>query len=578
MKGWVKTVLLVAGIFLVVGTFYYLFFFSLFESTPAISRHSYLELNIYGDINDRAVEDPITKLFVGEMPAMDGLLHCIRKATLDPKIEGIIIRPYISSIGWAKVEELREALLKFRESGKPVYAYLEMAGNKEYYLATAADTIFGSPNGYLIIDGLAAKSYFLKGTLDKLGIQVDVVAHGKYKDAPNIFTRKSLSDPSKEVLNAILDDYYARYLSAIATARGLSKQEAARLIDYGLYYIRDAYEKHLVDTLLYYNEFKDYLKEKTGRRPRLVSYSRYRKIPFEKLGVKSKHTFALIYASGDIVTGIGDDLPQEKLIISEALANTIRKVAKNSRIKAIILRVDSPGGSGTASDIIWREVVEARKKKPVVVSISDMGASGGYYISMAANKIVAEPSSIVGSIGVFSFKFNFKGFYQKLGITKEELHRGENANMFSEYSNFTPRQRKIMQKNIDDFYVEFVSKVARSRGMTFEEVDRIAQGRVWTGKQGREIGLVDTLGGLQTAVNIAKRLVNIPEGEFVNVLVYPKKVSYLQRLLSSGIHARINRMLENIPLSLKLRRFLAGIFYWNNYEMLAVMPVYFEIE
>lgn len=575
MKGWMKITLLVIAIFIAVGSFYYLTFSSFFEGGPAIARESYLVLDIYGDIPERESISPFTKLFAEESPSLNGLLQCIRKAKIDPKIMGIILRPFPGGMGWAKLDELRQALLDFKESEKPIYVYLEMAGNRVYYLSLVGDMIFGSPTGNLFINGLLAEAYFFKNTLNKIGIQADFIAHGKYKNAPDIFTRDKMSNAQREVINSLLDDYYARYKSGIAIARNLPERKVETLLNRGLFTLEEAYQEGLIDTLLYYGEFKDYLKEKNGHRVRLVSYSRYKKVPFDKLGIDAKETIALIYGLGNIVNGLGDNFVQENVITSQGMAENIRKAAQDKKIKAIVLRVNSPGGSGSASDIIWREVVEARKKKPVIVSMSDVAASGGYYISMAADSIVAQPGSIVGSIGVFAGKFSLKGLYGKLGVTKEELKRGENADLFTENKRFTARQRELLKKYIDDFYRIFVRKVAEGRHKSYEEIDRIAQGRVWTGRQGLEIGLVDKLGGLHEAIQIAKKMAGISADQYVRLRVYPRRRSFLERLLGDGLSAEYKAISRLFPAS--VRNYLAGFRYFRDYEPLTLMPFYPEI-
>lgn len=578
MKGWVKITLLVVGILIVVSAFYYAMFSSVFEGAPAISQHSYLELNIVGNVAERGGGEPFAKIFQGEMPTMQGLLSCIRKAKIDPKIKGIILRPFGSDIGWAKTEELRAALKDFESSDKPVYVYLEAAGNREYYLSSVGTMIFGSPTGILFLNGLMGNAYFFKGTLDKIGVEADFVVHGKYKSAPEIVTRKNMSPANREVVNSLLDDYTDRFIQSISADRHLNPDDTRKLINQGLFSIKEAQEAGLVDTLMYYNEFKDYLKAKDNRRPRFVSYGRYKKVSFKKLGVKPKSTFALIYGVGNIVSGIGDGGVQDGVITSEGMANAIRKAAKDKQVKAIVLRIDSPGGSGTASDIIWREVVEARKKKPVIVSMSDVAASGGYYISMAADSIVAEPSSLVGSIGVFAGKFAMKNFYRKLGINKEEIPKTANADLFSEYHKFSPAQRQLLQHNIDSFYQIFVSKVAEGRHKSYAEIDKIAQGRVWTGNQGLKIGLVDRLGGLYEAFQIAKKMTNIPLDAYVNVKILPRRKSFLERLMGRSLDARVSSDLLTRLLPADVLRYVTGFVYFQNYEPLYLMPYYIDVK
>jgi len=269
-------------------------------------------------------------------------------------------------------------------------------------------------------------------------------------------------------------------------------------------------------------------------------------------------------------------MSDDGMIISDGMANTIREVANDNNIRGIVLRVDSPGGSGIASDIIWREVFEARKKKPVVVSVSDMAASGGYYISVPADSIVCEPSSIMGSIGVFAGKFSLKDLYKKLGINKVEIPRGENADIFSEYNKFNDKQRKLIRQGIDEFYQIFINKVAEGRKMSAEKVDAIGQGRVWTGDQALKNGLVDKIGGIKTAINMVKKMIGIPEEQAVYVRRLPRQRSLLDRLLSDGLSVKNLSVLNFIPLD--KRSYFKSYLYFNDYEPLAILPFYLYIQ
>lgn len=576
MKNWMKITLLILVIFICVGTFYYLLVSSFIETTPPISRESYLELNIYGEIAERSAEDPLSKIFIGEPPSIEGLLNCIRKAKVDPKIIGMVIRPLGSDIGWAKIEELRTALFDFKSTGKPIYVYLEMSGNRDYYLSLVGNKIFGSPTGVLMINGFLGRGYFLKGLFDKIGVEADFIAHGKYKNAPDIFTRRNMSPAQREVINSILDDYYARYVQAIADQRSLQKDDVKNLIDKGIFTIKDAYHENLVDTILYYNQFKDYLKDINDKKPRFVSYRRYKKVPLSKLGIKPKQTIALIYGVGSIVSGIGEDTPADDMINAEGMADNIREAANDTRVKGIVLRIDSPGGSGIASDIIWKEVAEAKQKKPIVASMSDVAASGGYYIAMAADSIIAQPSSIVGSIGVFAGKFSFFGLYKKLGITKEEIPRGKNSNIFSDNSRFDNKQRQLIQKGVDEFYQIFIQKVAEGRNMSVEDVDAIAQGRVWTGKQAMGNQLIDQIGGIEDAINIVKKMSDIPHDQEVFIRKYPKQKSFINKILASGIKVKHHYLLELLPKD--SQAFLKSFLNFHDYEPLMIIPFYLDIQ
>jgi protease-4 len=575
MKDWQKIILLIIIIFICVGTFYYLTLENLFKGTPTITRDSYLELKIYGDVPERDISNVFDTMVGGEIPSLDVLLHSIRKAKIDPKIQGIILIPMGLSLGWGKMEELKQALKDFKQSGKKVYAYLEVGGNREYYISLEADLIFGAPRGVIFVNGLLSGGYYLKGTLDKIGVKADFVVQGEYKSAPEIFTDATMSPARRRELNTILDDFFVRYIRELSEARGIEPDIIKQLVDYGIYSLQDAYENNLIDTLMYYDEFKEYLNQINGRAPRLVSLNRYKQITYDKLGIKGKRTIALIYFIGDIVSGFGSTGAEEGLIISEGMAEVVREATDNSSVEAIVLRIDSPGGSGIAADIIWDAIMEAREKKPVIVSMSDVAASGGYYIAMPADTILAQESSIVGSIGVYSGKFAMKGLYEKLGINKIEIQRGENATLLSELNTWSPKQRKILQDQIQKYYHSFVTKVAEARNRSYEEIDEIAQGRVWTGSQSIENGLIDKIGGLNEAIDVAKKMIGLSKDSHVKLLVYPEERSFIDRLLSGDFNLKSEILTSYLPGG--IQNYFKGYLYFQEYEPLFILPFYPEI-
>jgi protease IV len=326
---------------------------------------------------------------------------------------------------------------------------------------------------------------------------------------------------------------------------------------------------------MYYNEFKDYLKSLDNKKPRLVSYSRYKKAPFPKTDQEVKKYIALVYCQGDIVSGFGEAYTDDGLMIAEGMADAIQQAAEDDQVKAIVLRIDSPGGSGSAADIIWREVELAHAAKPIIVSMSDVAASGGYYIGLPVDSIFAQPSSIVGSIGVFSGKFSFKGLYGKLGINKVEIPRGTNSTIFSEIRKFDDQQRRIIQENMIIFYRDFVTKVSEGRHLSYDKVDELAQGRVWTGAQAAQNGLIDRIGGIYDAINSAKKMVGFPINSYVKLKIYPREKSYLDRILSEGLDARSQFLEELLPPA--LRSYLQGFFYFQDYEALFILPFFLEI-
>ena len=538
---------------------------------------------VSGQVTDRTAEEPFLEAFgTPAMTSMQTILQSIRKAKIDDNIQGILLRPFGASIGWGKTDGIRNALLDFKTSGKPLYAYLEAAADRDYYLATAADTIIGPGTGILFINGFASEPMFLKETLAKIGVEADFVTSGKYKTAPEGYTRSSMSDAQREVLNMLLDQFYNSYVDSLANARRLNSEDIRSQIDHGLHNMESAYESGLLDTLMYYNEMKDYLKSQWGEDMNFVSMSRYRSVSLSSLSITPKETIAVVYGVGTIVIGGENQFGQSGLITSAGMANAIRKAANNDDISAIILRIDSPGGSGSASDIIWREVVEARKKKPVIASVSDVAASGGYYIAMAADTIVAHPKSIVGSIGVYAGKFAWNELYDKIGLKKEKLLRGRNADLFSENQKFTPEQRKILRTFIMDFYDEFLEKAAEGRGTTPEAIHKIAQGRVWSGEKGQEIGLVDVLGDFQKAVEIAKERSGIPIDEPVRLAIYPKLKSYFERILGGNFTMEVNDVIDIIPqlqgVPTDLRNIILALPHFQAGEPLYLWPYSLELD
>lgn len=544
LKEWHKVALLIVGSFLL--AFYIIGSFFAEEGNP-VAPNSYLILTIGGEIPERTVDDDVMD-FLGEgaFTSVQQLLSAIRKAQFDENISGIIIRPFPNTMGWAKMDDIRNALLAFKNNGKSLYAYLDAAGDREYYLASAADSIFGTATGLLFVNGFASEPEFLKGTMDKLGIEADFISYGKYKNAPDTYRRTKMSDAQREVSNNLLDHYYGVLIDSIASARELPREDVIAFVDQGFATIANGHSAGLIDSLIYYNEFKDLLKARHDDKGRFVSLGRYRNAePDAPSFFDAQDTIAVIYGVGTIVTG-GESLYSDGLITSEGMAKNIRKAADNDNVKAIILRIDSPGGSGSASDVIWKEVVAAKEKKPIIVSVSDLAASGGYYISMAADTIVAHPNSIVGSIGVYIGKFAWGGFYDKIGYNRDKVKRGKNADIFSETRKFTPEQRETMTGFVMEFYQDFISKAAEGRGMTTDAIDEIAQGRVWTGQQALELGLVDVLGDFSTAVTVAKEIADIPESDKVVLRTYPRLKSVFDRVLDGNISLK-NQTRQLIP-------------------------------
>src|SRR5438477_2585547 len=416
---------------------------------------------------------------------------------------------------------------------------METGLNKDYYIATACDKIFVPPPGELFTIGLAADVMFFRGSLDKLGVYPDVYQIGKYKSAGDMFTQKQMTDAHREYINSMVDDLFGRYVEGIAKARNKSVDEVKTLIDNAPYSAAQAKDAGLIDGALYHDDVEKELKKRLGYKDsdelHIARGSEYKEISQESLGLNKGDKIAIIYAAGDITSGrstyggSGQDT-----IGSDSLVKTINDARDDKTIKAIILRIDSPGGSGLASDIIWRALESAKEKKPVVVSMSDVAASGGYYIACNANKIVAEPSTITGSIGVVGGKPVVKGFYDWIGVTNEYVVRGKNAGMFRETEKLNDSERAKFQEFLRNTYEDYITKVGKGRIKEKDYIDSIGQGLVWTGSQGKEKGLVDEYGGLDKAIEMAKQLANIPAEKSIQRIIMPQPPTFLEQLMSAG--------------------------------------------
>lgn len=505
--------------------------FSLFRhQEPVISENSVLVLKVEGALPDYIPDTLSRRLSGSNEMSLTTLVEQLRKAKVDKRIGGVLLQIDLLGAGWGKADELRDAIADFRASGKPIYAYLEVGLNKEYYVATACERVYVMPTGDLFINGLAADVTFYRGSLDKLGIYPDVYQIGKYKNAPDTFTRKEMSDAHREVVNSILDDIFNRFVNAVAAARKKSPDEIRALIDNAPLRAHDALSAGLIDGANYRdeveNEFKKRLGYKDADELRITKAETYRQIEPESVGLDKGERIAVIYASGEISGGkSGSSTFGGDTVGSETIVKAIDDARRDDSIKAIVLRIDSPGGTAYASDAIWHAVEEAKQKKPVVVSMADVAASGGYYIACNASKIIAEPSTYTGSIGIFAGKPVLKGFYDWLGVTNEYVMRGKTSGMFRLTEKFSPEERAKLESMLKSmYYDEFVPKVARGRGRDAEYIDSIGQGRVWMGDQAKERGLVDDFGGLDKAVDVARQLANLPADKGVRrvILPYPR--------------------------------------------------------
>jgi protease-4 len=515
--------------------------FSAFRgSQPVVRDNSVLALKVDGELPDYVPDTLARRFFGDDTQSLTNLVEQLRKAKVDKRINGVLLEINLLGAGWGKAEELRDTIADFRRSGKPIYAYIEVGTNKEYYIATAAERVYVAPSGDLYINGFAADVMFFRGALDKLGVYPDTFQIGKYKNAPDQFTRKEMTKEHREVVDSILDDLFNRFVNTVAETRKKSPDEVRALIDNAPLSAKEAQNAGLIDGTNYRDEVENELKKRLGYKDtdelNVTKAETYREVTPESLGLNRGERVAVIYASGEIWPGkSGNSAMGGQSVGSDTMVKAINEAARDKSIKAIVIRVDSPGGVHYASDTIWHAVEVARQKKPVVVSMGDLGASGGYYISCNANKIIAEPSTYTGSIGIFAGKPVMKGLYDWLGITNQYVLRGKNAGMFRETEKFTPEERAKFETSIKSkYYDEFVPKVAKGRGRDPEYIDSIAQGRVWTGAQAKERGLIDDFGGLDKAVEVAGELAGIPADKGIRRVILPRPRGIFDKLFGGG--------------------------------------------
>lgn len=547
-------------------------------AAPSVSRNSTLVLRLDDDLHEAPSDGVMQQLLEGTQPAgLRAVLENLRKAKTDPRVSGVLIVPSgLQAPLWGKVQEVHDAILDFRKSGKQAIAYLEYAEERQYYIATACNRIFLMPGASLDVNGLATYDVFLRGTLDKIGVYPDVLHIGEYKTAYNSLTEKGYTKAHREVTESMTRDLFEQLVRGIAEGRKKSEADVRALIDQGPFTPDEALRVGLVDDLAYEDQIDDRAKLPGGRLSRLETED-YSRISMRSLGLNRGPRIAVIYATGIIASGRGGFDPLSGAVMgSETIIKHIRDARSDPAVRAIVVRIDSPGGSATASDAIWRELVitrDEKKDRPLVVSMSDLAASGGYWIALAAPYIVAQPGTLTGSIGVITGKFVTGGVYEKLGASIDGVSFGKHAQMTSPARPFTDEERQKVEAMMQDTYDEFVEKAAAARNMAPEKLDAIAQGRVWTGRQARAIGLVDELGGLDRAIAAAKQRAKIPASSDVEIVVYPPRRSVYE-LLSEGFRAD-QSLLKTLAVPGDERRAIGTLvapLLFRTGEPLALMP------
>jgi len=489
-----------------------------------IGNKAILHVKLDYVIEDRSSNDPFASGFnfapFSSNPGLNEVLKNIEKARNDDRIKGIFLDLMDVPSGLATIAEIRNALVDFKTSGKFIYTYGQIISQKAYYLSTVSDKICLNPVGMIELRGFRGDVMFIKGLLEKLEIEPQIIRHGKYKSAIEPLILDRMSEANKEQTLAFIQSMWNDAIGGMAQSRNLSLEEINRIADrLEASRSEDAYKLKLIDSVIYYDQFLTMLAQRIDKeninKEDLISLSKYTTVSHNTVKEKrSKNKIAVVFASGTISQGEGSD----QSIGSDKIARTIRNARLDNTIKAIVLRVNSPGGDGIASDVILREVNMTKTVKPVVVSMGDYAASGGYYISCGANKIIAQPNTITGSIGVFGVIPNFQKFFNnKLGITFDEVKTNENSDFIGVTKPMSEFQYALLQEEIDNFYATFISHVSVGRNMPVEKVDEIGQGHVWSGTDAKEIGLVDELGGLNDAVKAAAELAAIEDYRIVEM-------------------------------------------------------------
>lgn len=494
-----------------------------------------LEADFERPVEEWMPDDPVSRAFGGEMPTTRDVVDALDRAAKDTRVAGIVARVGAAPIGLAQIQEIRDAVARFRASGKFAIAWSETfgefgAGNGAYYLATAFDDVYLQPSGDLGLTGLLYESPFLKGAFDKLGILPRMDHRHEYKNAMNMYTETKYNDPHREAMEALMQSQFGQIVRGIATSRKLAEPEVKKLFDGGPYLGQQAVDAKLVDGLLYRDEVYAKAKEKAGAGAKLLYLEAY----LDRAGRPhaSGKKIALVYGVGAVQRGSGGFSPLTGSAMgSDTVSAALRAAREDDDVRAVVFRVDSPGGSYVASDAIWRETVLTKKAgKPVIVSMGNLAGSGGYFVAMSADKIVAQPGTITASIGVLGGKLVTSDMWKKLGLSWDEVHTSDPSTMFTGTVDYTPKQWDKFQQWLDRVYADFTTKVAEGRKLPKEKVLAIAKGRIWTGEDGKDLGLVDELGGLDVAIKLAKEAAKIPAGDGVEVVVFPRKRSLLEAL------------------------------------------------
>jgi len=507
------------------------------DQKTKIEKHSFLVVDLYGALPEYdAPGDAVSQALGGQGETLQRVLSNLEKARADKRIDGVILKLSTNfEAGAASLEEIRNALKKVEKAGKPVYGFADSINPRCYFLAAACDSIYTPPSAYITFHGFSETLPFVEGSLEKLGVKPNLHRIKDYKTAAELVMRKNLSDASRENLQWMLDETWDLFTQSLQQDRGLNEDQVKEIMELAELTPEEAVEHRLVDRVLYWDEMADQFKLEKDDQLRTVSESRYAEVKPQKLGLnKGKKYVAVIHAHGMIG---GRESRVDPLLGTmmghETVVAQLDRARRDKNAVAIIFRVDSGGGDSLTSDLIGHAVDRAAQEKPVVVSMVDVAASGGYSISYRATKIVADPGTITGSIGSISGKFNLAGLFEKLGISFDGLSKGPMALYDSSLRDYTPQERERFEKEHWAGYNSWIADIAKHRGMSIEEISRLAEGREWSGRQGAANGLVDELGDLDHAVTLAEKLAEVGQDEKIAVRHFPEKKDFLQMVFSS---------------------------------------------
>jgi protease-4 len=506
------------------------------SAKPSIPESAAMVLRLEGALPERApLEIPLPWAESSSPATVVELWGLLNRAGKDERVKAIFLQPRGLMAGWAKLQEIHAALEEFKKSGKPVVAYLRNPGAREYYLATAADAVYMSREDLLDLKGLRAEFLFFRKALDKFGIQLEVERQGRYKDAADAFTRTSLAPESREAMDAVLDQIYGDMVRRISAGRRMAPEAVSALLDDGPFLAKPAEKHGFVDGLKFedeaFDELNNRVKEQNLAR---ISHRDYLRMMRESFPRGRRARIAFITGEGTILRGEEAHFGDGSALWSGSFSKLLDQVARDQTIKGAILRIDSPGGDAAASDEILHAARRLSRKKPLVISMSDVAASGGYYIAMTGDPVIAWPNTITGSIGVIYGKLNLAGLYGKIGIDSEILKRGRNAAIDSEIQPLSASGREKLKEGIASAYDSFLERVAEGRKRDKSEIESLAQGRVWVGSDAKHKGLVDELGGLERALSLVRERAGIAAADQVEIVVYPRRKNILEQLFAAS--------------------------------------------